>query len=183
MSRQVVVTVLYRESGSGCDETPVRSGGGVPQDDAGFNAFEFRLVSSLSLRKISPRPPPAISPFRRADEWNQSGLLCTKKGFEQPTLRTDIKLVDERQGERETKRATLGERQSHCCELSPLLRGVDYEQYRPLYVKTTSAQQTSKPSNRSWPQHCFCPARFDTYECLLGKGPQPQRAVSTLFLQ
>lgn len=46
MSRQTAVTVLYRESGSGCDEGPARSGsGGSP----GFNAFELRLVSYPQL--------------------------------------------------------------------------------------------------------------------------------------
>lgn len=45
MSRQMLVTVLYRESGSGCDEIPYRSGGGgIPPENAGYNAFEFRLV-------------------------------------------------------------------------------------------------------------------------------------------
>lgn len=47
MSRQMAVTVLYRESGSGCDEGPVRSGsGGSP----GFNAFELHLVSCVLLQ-------------------------------------------------------------------------------------------------------------------------------------
>lgn len=60
MSRQAVVTVLYRESGSGCEETSVRSG--VPPDDAGYNAFEFRLVGSHSFGTKSRRhtTPPLI---------------------------------------------------------------------------------------------------------------------------
>lgn len=41
------VTVLYRESGSGCDDSPVRSeaSGNVPPAGAGYNAFQFTLVS------------------------------------------------------------------------------------------------------------------------------------------
>lgn len=45
------ITVLYRESGSGCDESPVRneaSGNSTPAD-AGYNAFQFTLVSLYTL--------------------------------------------------------------------------------------------------------------------------------------
>ena len=45
------VTVLYRESGSGCDDTPIRNeaSGNVRSADAGYNAFEFTLVSLVHV--------------------------------------------------------------------------------------------------------------------------------------
>lgn len=45
MATPITVTVVYRESGSGCVEAPVRSGTGVSREDSAYNAFQFSLVS------------------------------------------------------------------------------------------------------------------------------------------
>lgn len=46
-TRPVVITVLYRETGSACDEIPaVRNRGSVSPGDAAYNAFRFTLVRS-----------------------------------------------------------------------------------------------------------------------------------------
>lgn len=49
-TRPVVITVLYRETGSGCDEVPaMRKRGSVSPGDAAYNAFRFTLVSEVML--------------------------------------------------------------------------------------------------------------------------------------
>ncbi|CAN0355201.1 unnamed protein product, partial [Ectocarpus sp. 12 AP-2014] len=53
MARQMPITVLYRESGSGCEEIPMRVGTGAPREDAGYNAFELFLPQGKTVATVS----------------------------------------------------------------------------------------------------------------------------------
>lgn len=53
MATPVSVTVVYRESGSSCDETPVRNGTSVSREAGAYNAFQFSLVSRIETLHIS----------------------------------------------------------------------------------------------------------------------------------
>ncbi|CAM9826196.1 unnamed protein product [Ectocarpus fasciculatus] len=53
MARQMPITVLYRESGSGCDEIPMRGGTAVSREDGGYNAFELFLPAGKTVATVS----------------------------------------------------------------------------------------------------------------------------------